>query len=100
MKQEELYSTFVNLSLLPPCKGSLENHINHANFAAKIWRQASPSIIDTEEPANHGWLEDLTLDWLTEPYPEDIAELYLVNKERETTSEEEIELTKRFDKTS
>ncbi len=81
----------VDLSLLPPCKSSLEKHISRANFVARIWKQASKSIIDIEQPANHGWLEDLSIDWLTEPYPEDIAELLVVSQERETESEEEIE---------
>ena len=76
----------VDLSLLPPCKSSLQKHINRANFVARIWRHASQSIIDTETPANHGWLEDLSIDWLTEPYPEDIAELLLVSE-----SDQEIE---------
>ena len=80
----------VDLSLLPPCKSSLEKHINRANFVARVWRQASQSIIDIEEPVNHGWLEDMSIDWLTEPHPEDIAEL-LLNEERETELEEEME---------
>ena len=40
--------------------------------------------------ANHGWLEDLTIDWLMEPYPEDISKLFLVSEDREPASEDEI----------
>ncbi len=34
-------------------------------------------------PANHGWFEDLSIDWIEEPYPEDVTEL-LVTSGNET----------------
>ena len=72
----------IDLSLLPPCKCSLEKHIARANLVARIWRQASQSIINVQEPVNHGWLEDMSIDWVTKRYPEDIAVLLCVVDKR------------------
>ncbi len=73
----------IDLSLLPPCKCSLEKNIARANLAARIWRQASQSIINVKEPVNHGRLEDMSIDLVTEPYPEDIAVLLINDGEME-----------------
>ncbi len=34
-----------------------------------------------QEPVNRGWLEDMSINWVTEPYPEDIALLLINNVE-------------------
>ena len=36
-----------------------------------------------QETVNHGWLEDMSIDWVTEPCPEDIAVLLINNGEME-----------------
>ena len=66
-----------DLSLLPPCKSSLEKHILRANYVARISRQARKPIVEIEEPQNHGWNEDCSVDWVSEPYPENVAELLI-----------------------
>ncbi len=73
----------IDFSLLPPCKRTLEKHIARANLVARIWRQASQSIINVQESVNHGWLEDMLIDRVTEPYPEDIAVLLINDGEME-----------------
>ncbi len=77
------FEKVIDLSLLPPCKSSLEKHMARANLVARICRQASQSIINVQEPVNHGWLEDMSIDWVTEPYPEDIAVLLINDGEME-----------------
>ena len=67
----------VHLSLLLPCQTSLESHIRRANYVARIWRQASHPIMNTQDPKFHGWNEDLNTDWISVPYSARISELLL-----------------------
>lgn len=67
----------IDLSLLPPCQTSLELHSKRANFVAKMWRNASNPILSLDDPSNHGWLPDMTINWTEEAYPEEIAELLI-----------------------
>ena len=32
-------------------------------------------MIEQGDPSNHGWKADFSVDWISEPYPEDISEL-------------------------
>lgn len=64
-----------DLSLLPPCQSSLLLHIQRASYVAIIWQQASTPMMEIEDPKYHGWQEDLTEDWVTVHFPEDITEL-------------------------
>ena len=79
----------IDLSLLPPCQTNLERHIRRANYVARIWRQASHPMMNIQDPQFHGWNEDLSTDWISVPYPEDISELLLANDEEMTASESE-----------
>ena len=65
----------VDLSLLPPCCSSLRRHSLRANFVARMWRKAQDPLMCLEDPQQHGWLHDLTPDWIDVHYPEDVAEL-------------------------
>ncbi len=40
-----------------------------------MWRNAYRPTMNLDTPTNHGWLQDLSIDWIEEPYPEDITEL-------------------------
>ncbi len=64
-----------DLSLLPPCKSSLLRHIQRANYVARIWRQSSRPMMQIDTPTLHGWKQDLSVDWVHEPYPDNINEL-------------------------
>jgi hypothetical protein len=50
----------VDLSLLPPCKKSLVQHIHRANYQVAIWKRSHIAIQNTPKPREgHGWkLED------------------------------------------
>eukprot|EP00794_Sanderia_malayensis_P020850 gene20850-biopygen15376 len=65
----------VDLSLLPPCQSSLAKHSRRSNYIAYMWRSAYRPMMNLDTPTNHGWLPDLSIDWIEEPYPEDITEL-------------------------
>lgn len=54
----------VELSLLPPCKSSLENHISRVNY---IWNNAHVDKPITSNSVGHDWkLENgqLKIDWI------------------------------------
>ena len=73
----ERNNKITDLSFLSPCKSSLAKHISYirSNYIAYMWRNAYRPIINLESPTNHGWLPDLKIDWVEEPYPEDVTEL-------------------------
>ena len=52
-------------------------HIERTNYVARIWRQAAIPVIDLEEPNLHGWNADMTIDWISDPFPQDVSELLL-----------------------
>ena len=76
-----------DLSILPPCKSSLQKHIQRANYVARIWRKAGDPMMMLEDPARHGWLPDLSTDWIQEAYPNDVAELLISTDDTTETSD-------------
>ena len=54
----------VDLSLLPPCRKSLEMHIRRVNYQAYIWLHADQRYPDVPSPVGHGWklAEDNTIE--------------------------------------
>ena len=56
----------MDLSLLPPCQSSLELHCKHANFIAKMWRDASNPMLLSDSLVMHGWLQDMNIEWIKE----------------------------------
>ena len=40
-----------------------------------MWRDASKPLLLSDNPAMHGWLPDMSIEWIEEPYPSDITEL-------------------------
>ena len=69
-------------------KSTLSTQTILQEFGDKLsQRQAKNPIVEIEEPRDHGWNEDCSVDWVTEPYPENVAELLI---DRENTSDNEI----------
>ena len=48
----------IDLSLLPPCKKALLQHIKHANFQVGIWKAASIPQPSTATTSRWTWVED------------------------------------------
>eukprot|EP00794_Sanderia_malayensis_P002593 gene2593-biopygen2126 len=67
----------MDLSWLPPCNSSLQRQAIRADFVARMWRKAQNCKMHLEDPQQHGWLNDLSPDWIDVPYPEDVAELLI-----------------------
>jgi len=60
-------SSGIDLSLLPPCRGSLHKHALRANYQAFICRHAHVAKLELLSPSGCGWtVEDDTLkiDWV------------------------------------
>ena len=52
-------SVHVDLSLLPPCKDSLHQHIRIVNYQVAIWKRAHEAIPIIPPPTQeHGWTKD------------------------------------------
>ncbi len=44
---------------------------------AKTWQNAFNPILALDDPYNHAWLPDMTINWTQVAYPEVIAELLI-----------------------
>ena len=79
-----------DLSLLPPCRSSLQLHCKRSNYVARIWRSILSCNIDPDNIQNHGWSENGDIIWIEEAFPENIESI-LVNDEISDEDEDEIE---------
>ena len=66
-KSGQLLSSYdgVDLSLLPPSRGSLQMHIKKATYQAYIWLHADQPYPDVPSPEGHGWklADDNSIDY-------------------------------------
>ena len=65
---------------LPPCRSSLRNHVDRANYQSRIWKLSLQSVIEAPSPTLHGWKqaedddEELLIDWMDcLPAPEEVS---------------------------
>ncbi len=56
---KEKYGKVINLCMY---QTSLELHSKRANFVAKMWWNAANPILELDDPCNHGWLPDMTIN--------------------------------------
>ena len=68
-----------DISLLPPCKEALKNHILRANYQSMIWKQADNAQPDIPDPVGYGWVQDtngiLSIEWCTDLLPQQLADI-------------------------
>jgi len=55
-----------------------------------MWRKTTSSMMYLEEPSAHGWNKDRSIDWVSEPYPQDVIDL-LKNDESDDNSDSDNE---------
>ena len=77
-----------DLSLLPPCRlfpcsSSLKKHTSRAHYVAKIWRKAELPLQDIGSFQHNGWLPDGSIDWIQDPFPEELGSLFVEKSEPE-----------------
>ena len=66
-----------DLSCLPPCKTSLLLHIKRSHYVSMIWRLAHHPILNLESPEKYGWTRELDIQWVDEPFPDDVSDLLM-----------------------
>ena len=81
----EKSNKIADLSLLPPCQSSLAKHSRRSNYIAYTCtsQNAYRPMMNLESSPNNAWLPDRSIDWIEEPYPEDVTELF-VTKDNDT----------------
>ena len=70
----------IDMSLLPPCQGSLYMHTQWANYQAWIWNSSLERHLEIPSPVGHGWVLDesdkLNYDWTKEDImPQELADI-------------------------
>ena len=48
----------IDLSLLPPCKKALEQHIKRVNYQVGIWKRSHEAKPVIPHPDGHGWIDE------------------------------------------
>jgi hypothetical protein len=48
----------IDLSLLPPCKKALVQHVKRVNYQVGIWKRSHAAKPDIPHPSGHGWAEE------------------------------------------
>jgi len=83
-------SSGIDLSLLPPCRGSLRKHALRANYQAFIWRHAHIAELELPSPIGCGWNvkdDTLKIDWVDG----DIIPTQLVDILAEQSSDDDVQ---------
>jgi len=51
--------------------------MKRACFVAALWKNTTYAQIEIPSITNHGWVADGSIDWIENPFPDDITELLL-----------------------
>ena len=80
-KKMEKSNKIADLSVLPPCQSSLAKHSRRSYYIVYTYtsQNAYRPMMNLESPTNNGWLPDRNIDWIEEPYPEDVRELFVTS---------------------
>ena len=86
----------IDLGNLPPCLGSLKQHLKRVNYQVKIWKLALENFPEIPTPCDHGWrfgesgLEPL---WSEEAVlPAQLADLLVDTAASDTDAEDDVVL--------
>ena len=88
MKKQTRENKAIDLSAIPPCFSSLYLQIKRANFVAATWKRTESAQISLSNIDENGWHADGTINWITEPYPDDISDLLLQENEESCENSE------------
>ena len=87
MKKNQREHKAVDLATLPPCERVFWFHCLRASTVAKIWKSATQSVVDVPALNECGWYGNGDIQWLTEPYPQEIENI-LVEEVGESDDEQ------------
>jgi len=76
----------VDISLLPPCRTSLQKHCQRVNYQTFIWKHAHVAQLQLPSPDGCGWKKtvsgELEIDWTEDALPQQLVEV-LADREHE-----------------
>ena len=79
-----------DLSLLPPCRESLNLRSQRCNYIAKVWKSSFQSTIDFDVITANGWSEEGQVIWMNEAFPPNVTEI-LMDAEEGSDSDETLD---------
>ena len=77
-----------DLSLLPPCRQSLQLHCQRSNYIAKVWRSCLQANIDFADTEQNGWSTDGKIVWIDAAFPEEIEQFFSGEESNDDSSDE------------
>ena len=77
-----------DLSLLPPCRSSLQLHCKRSNYIARMWRSSLSCNIDPDNIQSHSWSENGDIIWIHEAFQENIWSILV---DGEISDEDDVE---------
>lgn len=76
------------MSLLPPCRQSLQLHCQRSNYIAKVWRSCLQTNIHFGDIEQHGWSMDGKIVWMDAAFPEEVEQLLACEDDNGESSDE------------
>ena len=90
MKKQTKENKVIDLSVIPPCFTSLYLQMKRANYVAAVWKRTEHPQILFPSIEEHGWQADCSINWIEEPFPDDISDfLYEEDEYSYETSDDE-----------
>ena len=74
-KKYQKDNKIVDISLLPPCCGTLRLHILRENTIAYLWKQSQNAIIDVPDITTNDLINYDEIKWVESIFPQDIENL-------------------------
>ena len=87
MKKYTKENKVIDLSLLPPCKTTLNLHLQRCNYVARIWKCSGSAENNYPLPTEHGWNADFDIKWCEDIFPSEIEDLLIGNFEENDDDE-------------
>ena len=82
-----------DMSVLPPCRDSLRQHVKRSNYQALIWYRADQAMQRIPHPDGHGWeIEDgrLTIKWTDgDLMPQELTDILVEQPDQEDQDDSE-----------
>ena len=79
----------IDLSLLPPCKTTLNLHLQRCNYVARIWKCSGSAENNYPLPSEHGWNADFDIKWCEDIFPSEIEDLLIENFEENDENDDD-----------
>ena len=70
-----------DLTLLPPCRESLNLRSQRCNYIAKVWKSSLQSTIELDVITANGWTKEGDVIWTNEAFPSDVTDVLIDTEE-------------------